>query len=59
MVKGFSGKILRVDLSTGKTWVEQPDERFTAATWAGKDSSATTCSKKCPRARTPWGRTIC
>ncbi len=25
---GYSGKILRVDLSEGKTWIEEPDEEF-------------------------------
>lgn len=28
MAKGYQGKILRVDLSTGKTWCEQPDDTF-------------------------------
>ena len=35
MFHGYTGKILRVDLSSGKIWIEKPDELFYRTYWGG------------------------
>ena len=35
MLYGWRGKILRIDLSSGKIWKEEPDEHFYRTLWGG------------------------
>jgi aldehyde:ferredoxin oxidoreductase len=55
MVKGFSGKILRVDLSTGKTWVEQPDDAFYRRYMGGQGFIGYYLLKEVPKGADPLG----
>jgi len=55
MVKGFNGKILRVDLSTGKTWVEQPDDAFYRRYMGGQGFIGYYLLKEVPKGADPLG----
>ncbi|QUL98047.1 MAG: aldehyde ferredoxin oxidoreductase family protein [Candidatus Fermentithermobacillus carboniphilus] len=52
---GYQGKILRVDLGTGKTWVEEKDEMFYRRYWGGRGIIAYYLLNEVPREADPLG----
>ncbi len=55
MVKGFNGKILHVDLSAGKTWVEQPNDAFYRRYMGGQGFIGHYLLKEVPKGADPLG----
>src|SRR5690242_4830124 len=61
MLKGFSGRILHVDLTTGQITVETPDEGFYRTYWGGSAMGAYYLLKHTPAGADPLGpdNTLC
>ena len=61
MLKGFSGRILHVDLATGQITVETPDEAFYRTYWGGSAMGADYLLKHTPAGADPLGpdNTLC
>lgn len=55
MVKGYAGKILHVDLSANKTWVEEPPESFYRRYLGGNGFVAYYLLKEVPKGADPLG----
>jgi aldehyde:ferredoxin oxidoreductase len=55
MVKGYAGKILHVDLSANKTWIEEPPESFYRRYLGGNGFVAYYLLKEVPRGADPLG----
>ena len=53
MAFGYVGKILRVDLSTGKTWIEEPDDKFYRTYVGGRNIIAHYLLKEAPAGADP------
>ncbi|MHB9034248.1 MAG: aldehyde ferredoxin oxidoreductase family protein [Anaerolineae bacterium] len=55
MPKGYTGKILHVDLSGGKTWIEEPDEIFYRRYIGGSAMIGYYLLKEVPKGADPLG----
>ncbi len=55
MPKGYNGKILRVDLTSGKIDVEERDESFYRTYYGGRGFNAYTLMKEVPKGADPLG----
>jgi len=55
MVKGYAGRILHVDLSANKTWVEEPPEAFYRRYLGGNGFIAYYLLKEVPKGADPLG----
>ncbi|MBC7316060.1 MAG: aldehyde ferredoxin oxidoreductase, partial [Chloroflexi bacterium] len=59
MVKGYAGRILHVDLSANKTWVEEPPEAFYRRYLGGNGFIAYYLLKEVPKGADPLGPENC
>ena len=55
MAGGYVGKILRVDLTTGKIWTEEPDDKFYRTYLGGRNVIAYYLLKEAPKGADPLG----
>ena len=55
MPKGYTGKILHVNLSTGSTWIEEPDELFYRRYLGGSGLVGYYLLKEVPQGADPLG----
>ena len=59
MMNGYAGKILHVDLTDGKIWIEEPPAAFYRRYLGGQGFVAYYLLKEVPRRQTRWGRRTC
>ncbi len=54
-MKGYNGRILRVDLTNGKVWTDEPDERYYRTYIGGSGFIAHTLLTEVPKGANPLG----